>query len=154
MKITRCEPATIWRKMEETRLPASARPLRALMRRNKVPSGQEGRSHITGWCRGEKGRLAKTKVAVGKQCEEQRTRGEYLKFLQLFTLAPSTLPILPHTFYRDGPFTCPCGRCRSIEESGVFGGSVRCQSHSETVPKEPSPRTLIGARRIYSDKEV
>lgn len=36
----------------------------------------------------------------------------------------------------------PAPHC--IGDKGVFGGSVPCQSQSQTVPNEPSPRTLRG----------
>lgn len=36
----------------------------------------------------------------------------------------------------------PAPHC--IGERGVLGGSVPCQSHNHTVPKEPSPSTLRG----------
>lgn len=31
-----------------------------------------------------------------------------------------------------------------MDDNGVLGGSVPCQSQSQTVPNEPSPRTLSG----------
>ena len=85
----------------------------------------------------------------GKANRGRERMDTHLEFLELSALVPAAFPLFFMRLMATRRIFAYSGHEPTTDcmvDMGVLGGSGPCQSQSQTVPKEPSPKALTGVK--------